>query len=320
MKKKYNLTRIFKSELFTILVILACFVLTFSILSDKFFTFGNLLNIARQVSVLFITALGMTLLLVTAGVDISVGAIMCIAGVFSSAALVDFGLNPVLSIFIGIALGALCGFFNGFIVIKTGIAPIIVTLATTSIFQSFPYLYTNAEPIFGLSDEFKAIGQGYIGAIPIPVALMTMLGIFFWVLLSKTKFGLRLYAIGSSEKGAELTGISVKTYKLITYVITGALAGLSGVILTARLGSGVSSAGKDFAFDVLTGTLIGGVSLNGGKGSVLGALIGCLIMGVMGNGLNLLNVSTYYQMLFKGVMLLAAVSIDTYAKAAKNKT
>ncbi len=305
-------------QVLPIIVVMIIFIIVLSVLSDSFLTIENMFNIARQISMIFITAAGMTMLLVSGGVDISVGSMLAVTGVISSAAAVYWGINPFIAIIIGIIVGALLGGFNSFFIVKGKIAPIIVTLATMSIFRSIPFLLTEANPVFGLPDFYKYIGQGYLWKIPFPVILMIIIFIITYFVLTKTTFGLRLYVIGGNEKAARLSGINVNLYKYVTYIITGVFAGLSGVMLTARLGSGISTAGQGFEFDVLTAVLIGGVSLNGGKGSIIGAMVGCLIMGILSNGLNLLNVSAYYQMLLKGAMLLFAVLLDSLARKSEN--
>lgn len=307
-----------KSDLVPIIIIFLVFFIGLSILSDKFLTLNNMLNVLRQISITFVAAVGMTIVVIAGGVDISIGSVLAVVGVFSAAALKDWGAPVGVAIVFGILLGGLLGLINGVLIIKTKVQPIIITLATMQAYRAFPYLYTNAQPIVGLSDDYKFIGQGYIGPIPFPVIIMAAVFIVGYVVLSKTQFGTRLYVIGSNENAARLTGIKVTKYKLATYVILGLLSGLAGVMLTARIGSGVASTGDGFEFDTLTAVLIGGVSLNGGKGNMIGTLFGCLIMGILSNGLNILNVSSYLQMLIMGCMLILAVSVDSLAKERRN--
>lgn len=313
-----KLKSLLKQDLVPIIIIFLVFFISLSIMSDKFLTVNNILNVLRQSSIMFIAATGMTIVVIAGGVDISIGSILAVSGIFSAAAIKDWGLPVWVSILFGILLGGMLGLINGILVVKTRVQPIIITLATMQAYRAFPYLYTNAQPVVGLPDEYKFLGQGYVGPIPFPVVLMAIAFIIGYIVLSKTQFGLRVYAIGSNENTARLTGIKVNKYKLLTYMTLGLLSGLAGVMLTARIGSGVPSMGDGFEFDVLTAVLIGGVSLSGGKGSMVGTLIGCLIMGTLSNGLNLLNVSSYLQMLIMGGMLILAVSVDALAKERRN--
>ncbi len=301
-----------------IALLLLCIVL--SILTDKFFTVENGLNVLRQVAVNTCIATGMTLIVLTAGIDLSVGSVLALCGAltaglfkngleFASADLyVDFTvLGAILG---GLLLGALLGWFNGFTVTKFNVPPFVATLAMLTIARGFTMLYTKGHPISNLGKDFAFIGAGSFIGIPVPVwiALVVVLTAVF--ITQKTKLGRYIYAIGGNEQAAKLSGINIKKVKMNVYAMAGALAALGGIIVTARLDSAQPNAGVSYELDAIAAVVIGGTSLSGGKGSVWGTVMGAIIIGVLNNGLVLLNVSPFWQQVVKGGVILLAVIID----------
>jgi ribose transport system permease protein len=294
---------------------LIVFSIILGIFSDSFFTFDNLLNLLRQISVNALIAFGMTFVILTAGIDLSVGSILALGSALT-AGLLTSGMDPILAIFIGLLIGLVLGAINGLVITKGKVAPFIATLATMTIYRGATLVYTDGRPITGLSDSFsfKMIGKGYVFGIPFPVILMLIAFAILYFVLKKTVFGRQVYAIGGNEEAAILSGIKADRVKIWVYSITGMLAVLAGIILTSRLNSAQPTAGASFELDAIAAVVIGGTSLMGGKGKIVGTLIGALIIGVIDNGLNLLNVSSFYQQIVKGGIILLAVLLDRRSK------
>ena len=290
-------------------LLLLCIVLTF--LSDSFFTLDNWLNILRQVSINALIAFGMTFVILTGGIDLSVGSVLALSSAFA-AGLMANGMNGVFAMMIGISAGLAMGALNGVIITKGRVAPFIATLATMTIFRGATLVYTEGRPITGFSDElaFQMIGRGYFLGIPVPVVLMLVAYVLLYVVLKKTTFGRHTYAIGGNEEATRLSGIRVDRLKIWIYSLTGGLVALAGLILTSRLNSAQPTAGTAYELDAIAAVVLGGTSLSGGRGWIFGTLIGALIIGVLNNGLNLLNVSSFYQQVIKGVVILLAVILD----------
>jgi ribose transport system permease protein len=294
---------------------LIVFSIILGIFSDSFFTFDNLLNLLRQISVNALIAFGMTFVILTAGIDLSVGSILALGSALT-AGLLTSGMDPILAIFIGLLIGLVLGAINGLVITKGKVAPFIATLATMTIYRGATLVYTDGRPITGLSDSFsfKMIGKGYVFGIPFPVILMLIAFAILYFVLKKTVFGRQVYAIGGNEEAAILSGIKADRVKIWVYSITGMLSVLAGIILTSRLNSAQPTAGASFELDAIAAVVIGGTSLMGGKGKIVGTLIGALIIGVIDNGLNLLNVSSFYQQIVKGGIILLAVLLDRRSK------
>ncbi|MGC4102897.1 ABC transporter permease [Ferruginibacter sp.] len=301
-----------------IALLLLCIVL--SVLTDKFFTADNGLNVLRQVAVNICIATGMTLVVLTAGIDLSVGSVLALCGAVT-AGLYKNGLSfvsldlhatfTVLGAIIGgLLLGAVLGWFNGFTVTKFNVPPFVATLAMLTIARGFTMLYTKGHPISNLGKDFAFIGSGSLLGIPVPVWMAVVVTLIAVFITQKTKLGRYIYAIGGNEQAAKLSGINIKKVKLTVYAIAGALAALGGLIVTARLDSAQPNAGVSYELDAIAAVVIGGTSLSGGKGSVWGTVIGAIIIGVLNNGLVLLNVSPFWQQVVKGAVILLAVIID----------
>jgi len=292
------------------LVILSI-VLTF--LSDRFLTVDNLLNVTRQVSINAIISVGMTLVILTGGIDLSVGSILAFSGSIT-AGLLAGGQTLSLAVFLGLIVGAGLGFINGILITRADIPPFIATLGTMTAARGFTLVYTDGRPITGMDEVFRFLGGGYIASIPVPVIIMAVIFIAAYIMLTQTKFGRYIYAIGGNEEAARLSGINTKTVLTSVYTLGGVLAGFSGVIMASRLNSAQPTAGIGFELDAIAAVVLGGTSLSGGVGTIAGTLIGAMIIGVLDNGLNLLNVSSFYQQVAKGVVILLAVYVDKKRK------
>ncbi len=283
-------------------------VIFFAVLSDRFFTLSNFLIILRQVSIQAIIAFGMTIVIISGGIDLSVGSILA----FSAVVLAGFlkSGSVFVAILMALLVGAAMGAANGFIIAKGKIQPFIVTLATMAIGRSLTLVYTQGMPITGFPRSFRFIGRGDIAGVPVPIVIMLSLFALMWFILHNTKLGLYSYAIGGNETAAKLSGVKVDRYKVVIYMISGVLSAVSGIILTARLNSAQPTFGVGYELDAIAAVVLGGASLAGGKGNILGTLFGALIMGTLNNGLNILNVSPFYQQAVKGIIILIAVLLE----------
>lgn len=290
---------------------LGAIVIILSILSPNFLELNNLLNLLRQVSINALIAFGMTFVILTGGIDLSVGSMLAF-GAALTAGMLSSGFDPILAILLGLMAGAIMGALNGFIITKGKVAPFIATLATMTIFRGLTLVYTEGRPITGLGNSaaFELMGRGYFFGIPIPVILMLIAYGVLYFILKKTTFGRRVYAIGGNEEASRLSGIKVDRVKVAIYSITGMLSVLAGIILTSRLNSAQPTAGASYELDAIAAVVLGGTSLSGGRGWIFGTFVGALIIGVLNNGLNLLDVSSFYQQVVKGGVILLAVILD----------
>ncbi|AMQ07637.1 MULTISPECIES: ribose ABC transporter permease [Sporosarcina] len=293
------------------LIGLLLIVIIISIMSPNFLTLNNLLNVLRQVSINALIAFGMTFVILTGGIDLSVGSILALTGAVT-AGLMAGGMDPLLAMFLGLLLGAVLGAINGVIIAKGKVAPFIATLATMTIYRGLTLVYTEGKPISGLGDSqaFQLLGKGYFFGIPVPVITMAITFGILYFILKKTTFGRRVYAVGGNEEASRLSGISVDRIKIYVYALTGMLAALAALILTSRLNSAQPTAGNMFELDAIAAVVLGGTSLTGGRGWIVGTLIGALIIGVLNNGLNLIGVSSFFQQVVKGAVILVAVLLD----------
>ena len=292
-----------------------------SLLSPAFLSPTNLINVVRQMSVVGLIALGVTGVIVSAGIDLSSGSVVGLSAVVAAslAQLPDYaaayykGLNlPVfVAVLAACAVGALVGLLNGGLVAKTKIPPFIATLGTLTTIRGLAYLYTSGRPVSDLTDDYNFIGQGDFLGIPVPILILVIMAIVTHVLYSQTKFGKYIYAIGGNEQAARVSGINVSKYKMLMYVYAGLLSGLAGLVVSARIGSGQSGQGVGYELDAIAAAVIGGASLSaGGIGTVAGTIVGALIIGVLNNILDLTNVSAYWQQIVKGCIIVGAVIID----------
>lgn len=312
--------QVFNIKKFQSLIALLLLCIILSILTDKFFTPENGLNVLRQVAVNVCIATGMTLIVLTAGIDLSVGSVLALCGALTAglfknglefvSADLYIGFTVLGAILGGLLLGALLGWFNGFTVTKFNVPPFVATLAMLTIARGFTMLYTKGHPISNLGNHFAYIGNGSFIGIPVPVWIALVVVLIAVFITQKTKLGRYIYAIGGNEQAAKLSGINIKKVKMTVYAMAGALAALGGIIVTARLDSAQPNAGISYELDAIAAVVIGGTSLSGGKGSVWGTVMGAIIIGVLNNGLVLLNVSPFWQQVVKGGVILLAVIID----------
>lgn len=290
------------------LIVLIVFI---SILNPNFLTFNNILNLLRQVSINALIAFGMTFVIITGGIDLSVGSTLALASALTAGFLLT-GMNPVLAVIIGLAIGVALGAVNGAVITKGKMAPFIATLATMTIYRGLTLVYTDGNPITGLDETFffQVIGKGYFFGIPVPIIIMLITFALLYVLLHKTSFGRKIFAVGGNEEAAYISGINTNRVKIWVYGISGFLASLAGLILTSRLNSAQPTAGSAYEMDAIAAVVLGGTSMSGGRGSLFGTLIGALIIGVLNNGLNLIGVSSFYQQIVKGIVIIIAVLLD----------
>ena len=302
------------------LIALLIMVIGMSFLSESFLTADNGWNILRQISVNLCLSIGMTLIILSGGIDLSVGAILALSGAVAAGVLKNGIGIPAFDVLIqftlagaivaGIAVGLAAGWFNGFVVTRFKLPPFVATLGMFSIARGLTMLWTGGFPVTGLGEGFAFIGTGMLLGVPMPVWITAALVAVFVVVTRKTRFGRYLYAVGGNERAAVLTGLRVKRIKIWVYTLGGGLAGVAGLLVTARLDSAQPNAGLGYELDSIAAVVIGGTSLSGGRGSVMGTVLGCLIIGVLNNGLFLLNVSPLWQEVVKGLVILAAVAID----------
>lgn len=292
-----------------IALVLVLLIALMASIAPNFVSVDNLLNVARSVSINAILAAGMTFVILTGGIDLSVGSILAVSGV-SSVLLWSGGLNPWLAVLGGVIAGALAGLLNGVLVAYLGLAAFIVTLGSMTFLRGFGYTLTGGEPVVASELGFRTLGNSYIAGIPMPVVVMVVVYAAAWFVLERTVFGRHIYAVGGNKEAARLAGIKVKSILVTVYVIAGATAGLGGVIYAARVVSGQPTAGSGYELDAIAAVVLGGTSLIGGRGRIIGTLVGAMILGVLNNGLVLLNVPFFHQLMIKGIVIVLAVTID----------
>ena len=277
----------------------------------SFVTACNILNVLRQVSISALIAFGMTFVILTRGIDLSVGSTLALTGAVA-ATLLASGTDPILAMGAALLLGLILGTINGLIITKGRVAPFIATLATMTIYRGLTLVYTDGRPVSGLGDSvaFQMMGKGYMLGIPVPVVTTVLAFAALYFILHHTTFGRRVYAVGGNEEASKLSGINIDRIKIGVYAITGLLAAVSALILTSRLNSAQPTAGESYELDAIAAVVLGGTSLNGGRGWIFGTLVGALIIGVLNNGMNLIGVSSFFQLVVKGVVILLAVLLD----------
>lgn len=291
------------------------FVLAFAYLAlstDNFLTATNLINVVRQSSIVGFLALGMTFVMITAGIDLSVGSIVGLSGIAAAMMAPADGSAWFLPILVGLAVGLLVGLVNSALIIWGAILPFLATLAMMTVARSGALIVTDGRPVTGLSEEFVWLGSGKVGWVPVPVILFFVAAAVTHVVLSRTKFGRHVYAVGSNEESARKVGISTRKVLLGVYMLSGGLAALGGIILTARVNGADPLAGTGYELQAISAVVIGGTSLFGGVGSIKGTVLGVLLVGVVMNGLNLMNVSSYYQQAAQGLILVLAVLLNRW--------
>lgn len=295
------------------LITLLALIIFVSCLSDNFFTLNNFFNILQQTSINAIIAVGMTLVILTSGIDLSVGSTFALAGAIT-ASIIGYDISPFIAIATSLLLGALLGAFSGLIIAKGKLQAFIATLVMMLILRGVTLVYTKGSPIStGMNDNsdfFEWFAFGRVFGIPVPILIMMFVFVFAWYLLKYTRLGRYIYALGGNEAATRLSGINVDRVKIIVYAISGVLCALASTIEVARLSSAQPTAGTGYEMDAIAAVVLGGTSMSGGRGKIIGTLIGALILGFLNNGLNMLGVDAYYQMIVKGVVILLAVLVD----------
>ena len=313
MNAKAGMKKVLKQYGITLVLIALCVL--FTILNPVFFTLRNIMNVMRQMSMIGIASVGGMFVIIQGGIDLSEGAVVSFVNVVCAYLMIYAGVPPLLAILVSLTVSAAIGYLNGVLVTMAKMPPLIVTLAVQGILYGVSYILTSSHSIAGFPDSFRFIGQGYIGFLPVPVVLMVLVLILGWFILNKTYFGRYIYAIGGNDDVARLSGIRVDRIRRIVYTLGGFFAGISGIIFLSRLMSGQANTGAGFEMDVLTALVLGGVSINGGSGKIFNAIMGVAIIGVLNNGLVLINVNQHVQEVIKGVVLVAAVAFDCLSKS-----
>lgn len=284
-------------------------VAVFAWLSPVFLTGPNLVNILQQSSINALIALGMTLVIISGGIDLSVGPTAALSAVISATLMVS-GVPVPLAIMAALGVGMMCGLFNGVLIAYAGLQPFIVTLGGLSLYRALSLIYTGGNPVFGIPTEFRALTNGTFVGIPNPVIAVTIIALLLWVVLNKTPLGEYILAVGGNEEAARIAGVPVARTKVATYMISGTLASVAALILVGRLGAAEPTIGNLWELDAIAAAAIGGASLMGGKGSIVGTIIGAIILGSLRNGLTLMNVQAFYQLLATGIIIIVAMLID----------
>lgn len=301
------------SKLTTVLVLIVLSVLL-SILSPTFLTATNLINILQQITVNAVIAVGLSFVIYTGGIDISVGSVLALSGIIMGKMMVEMGLSPFVAVPVGLLVGVICGAINGIFISKFKLQPMITTLGMMSVARGLALTLANGKTITGYSKMFRWIGSGTIPGtqIPVQVIFMLVLYVIAYYISKYRKTGRYIYSIGGNEEATRLSGIDVDKHKIIAYMMSGLTAAIAAVILVSKLNSAQPIAGEGYEMDAIASAVIGGTSLKGGHGSIWGTLLGAIIMGVIRNGLNLLNVSSYIQRIIIGVIIIIAVLLDSF--------
>jgi len=295
-----------------ILIGLIGLITGFSVLSERFFTISNMLIVMRQTSIVAFLAVGMSFVILGAGIDLSVGSVLAFSGAVGAGVMQNGGI--FFGILAGLALGTALGIFNGMVITKLKIPAFIATLAMMAIARGGTLVYTDGRPITGLPSSFAFLGRGYIGNVPFPIILMLIIFILAYIVLKLTRFGRYVYATGGNINAARASGIKVDSVIISTFAISGFLSGLTGMVLASRLNSAQPTAGVGYELDAIAAVVLGGTNLFGGEGELWGTLVGAFIMGILNNGLNMLNVSSFYQQVVKGIVILIAVTVAQSGK------
>lgn len=301
-----------------ILIALAIMVVLFAILSKTFLTPNNLANVARQISIVGICSLGMTCVILTGGIDLSIGSLIGIVAV-SCAKMMSNGMSPILAVVLGLAIGVLIGVLNAACINILKIPPMIATLGMMISLRGATYLISGGMPIYGIPEGFKVLGQGSIGLIPISMIIMVLVFVFGTIMLNKTVFGRRIYGIGGNPETARLSGVNIQKEIYKIYMMVGFLGALAALTLMSRVNSGQPSAGDGYEMDIITAVVLGGVSVSGGEGKLSKVIIGVVFMGVLANGMMMLNINDYWQRVVKGIVLIVAVAVDIKSREKKAK-
>jgi ribose transport system permease protein len=300
-------------------LILLFLLILFSFIAPKFMTFGNLRTLIRQVSFSGISAVGLMFVMISGGIDLSIGSQIVFSNVLLAIMMVDWKLHPALAIPLILLVGTGLGAVNGFLCIKLKIHPLIITLGTSAIFKGFGYIINRSRNIMGFPDSFRWFGQGYVWGIPVPVIVMIVVALIGSFILTRTYFGRKVFALGGNEEAARLAGVDINRMKVTLFMICGFITSITTVLLLSRVFAGQTVTGQGLEFDCLTAALLGGVSFKGGEGRVFGLITGVLIIGVLNNAMQLASFPDFSQTVVKGAVLLIAVAFDVYQKNRKAK-
>lgn len=318
--KKPNMSRLLsKTETIIFLATVVLMLLT-SVVNSAFFSKYNMTTLLRQMSFTTIVAFGQTLVLILGDIDLSVGATACFTAISTGLIMTKTGTNPYVVLLVGLCIGATCGLLNAVFITRFNITPFIITLGTQQIFTGLVYVLTEGRTVMGIPAEFLPLGQGMIlGIIPLPCLIMIILGMCVYFVLKYTPFGRYLYAIGGNQSAALLVGINVKKCRAFVYMLSGSFSALAGMLMMARLGSAQPTVGVNWVMPSITAAVLGGTSMNGGRGSVLGTVIGSLLMVVISNAIVILRVSTYMEQVVTGSVVIIAVLIDALKVRVSNR-
>lgn len=315
LKKKVDLKTLLRRYSVALILLLMCAVL--ALLSRRFLSTTNLINIALQTSIVALVAIGMTFTILTGGIDLSVGSLVALCGAVSAGLVTRSGFPIAAAFAAAIFTGCAFGTISGLLIVKGNIPPFVATLSMMAVGRGLTLVYTQGKPIAGMGDAFVFWGTGKLGPIPVPVLILLLIFLLSYLVLHHTRFGLHIYAIGGNEDTVRLAGIKNEPRKIAVYVISGFTSALAGVLLTARLWSAQPTAGIGLELEAIASTVLGGTSLMGGSGGTGGTVVGAFIMGVLSNGLNLLEVPAYYQRIVKGIIFILAVMLDLYTKRVR---
>ena len=304
---------------YTLYLVLLALIAFFTINSQFFLTTMNLINIIRQVAIIGICAAGMTFVILTGGIDLSTGSIVGLAAGVAAWLMMNTAATPVAATLVALMCGVTAGFVNGFFINKVGLPPLITTLATMTALRGATMLITDGRGIHGITRAYSVIGQGYIGPIPIPAIIMALVFILGYILLEKTKFGRYVYGIGDNEEATRLSGVNVKKVRYAVYAFSGFLSALAGIVFLSRLMSAQPTAGQGYELEVITAVVLGGVSIKGGEGKISLVIVGVIIMGVLANGMIMMNINAFWQWVVRGIVLLLAVSYDKLMLSRRNR-
>lgn len=310
LQKRAKYVKLYQN--YGILAILILEILMFALLDENFLTSNNLLNVARQISFIGISGVGLALVILSGGIDISTGTMLALSGVICAKLNTELGVSLWLSIVITLAVATIFGIISGEVTARLHVPSLITTLAFQQLYKGIAFFLTDAIPIYGISDTMKFLGQGYLfGVIPFPIVIMVVIFILGYIFTTKTYLGRYVYAVGGNNEAARLSGINTKKVIVLGFAVCSFVTAVAGIMMAGRLGSGQPGTGVGFEMDVITAVTLGGVSINGGKGSILYVAIGALIMGILSNGMMLIGLNEYIQWMIKGIVLVAAVSVSS---------
>ena len=312
--KRFKISDIFQKEQTFTIVALLVLIVVMAVINPDFLGWQNLSNITRQVSINAIIAVGMTFVILTGGVDLSVGSVMALSGTMMAGFMIKYNMSPVVAVLLGIIIGAVCGIITGSLVAYAKIPGIIASLAMMEMARGIALIYTGGYPLSGLSSSFSNLGNGNIGIVPIPLIVTAVIYLIAYLILNQSATGRYTYALGGNEEAVRLSGINIKKFKALPYIISGITAAMAGAILVSRMQSGQPNAGTGFELDAIAAVVLGGTAISGGRGHILGTIIGALTLAVLSNGLNFMGVTPYVQRVIKGAIIVVAVIIASRKK------